>query len=115
MKNYIAIIIFLFSVSFYAQAIEPKYEIEGNKVVATYFHENGKIKQSGNYLNGKVEGIWTMYSDAGQKIAQGEYKDGQKTGKWLFWNNNELNEVDYSDNRIAEIKKWSNQTVVLRN
>ena len=115
MKNIITVIAILFSCSFYAQVIEPKYEIEGSQVIATYFHDNGNIKQTGTYKNGKLEGNWTLYSEAGKKIAQGEYDKGVKTGKWLFWDKNALNEVNYSDNKIAEIKKWSNQTLVLRN
>jgi hypothetical protein len=38
-----------------------------------------------------------------------------KTGKWFFWNKNVLNEVDYADSRVAEVKKWSNETIVQRN
>jgi antitoxin component YwqK of YwqJK toxin-antitoxin module len=115
MKNIITVTAILFATSFYAQAIETKYEIEGNKVIATYFHDNGQVKQTGAYKNGKVEGNWTLYSETGQKMAQGEYSQGKKVGKWLFWDANALNEVDYADSRIAEVKKWSNQTIVLRN
>ena len=115
MKKYIILIVLMLSSLCFAQSIEPKYEIEGNKVIVTYFHDNGQIKQTGSYKNGKVEGNWTLYSESGQKIAQGEYNQGKKIGKWLFWDNKSLNEVDYSDSRIAEVKKWSNQTVVLRN
>jgi hypothetical protein len=27
--------------------------------------------------------------------------DGQKSGKWFFWNDTVLSEVDYSNNQIA--------------
>jgi hypothetical protein len=43
----------------------------------------------------------------------GEYENGQKTGKWFFWTGSTLNEVDYSNSRIADIKKWSNGAVAV--
>ncbi len=115
MKKYIILTVLMLSALGFAQAIEPKYEIDGNLVKATYFHENGNVKQTGFYKNGKVQGNWTSFSENGEKLAQGEYSNGIKTGKWFFWNQNSLNEVDYSDSRIAAIKKWSKETIALRN
>ncbi|WP_394758705.1 toxin-antitoxin system YwqK family antitoxin [Flavobacterium sp.] len=115
MKKYILLTVILFSGVVFAQGIEPKYEIEGNLVKATYFHDNGQVKQVGFYKDGKVEGKWISYNEAGNKLSLGEYTNGEKTGKWFFWDKNSLNEVDYSDSRVAEVKKWSTETVVQRN
>jgi hypothetical protein len=43
----------------------------------------------------------------------GEYADGKKSGKWFFWTGSVLNEVDYSNSRIAEVKKWSKDAVAV--
>lgn len=41
---------------FFAQTEKPVLEKEGNLVKATYYHENGKVKQQGYFKNGKLDG-----------------------------------------------------------
>ncbi|MEO8234291.1 MAG: membrane-binding protein [Flavobacterium sp.] len=115
MKKYIMLTVLMLSGVIFAQPIEPKYEIEGNLVKVTYYHDNGQIKQTGFYKDGKVQGKWVSFTEIGEKLSQGEYNQGVKTGKWFFWNQNTLNEVDYSNNQIAEVKKWSKESLVQRN
>ena len=115
MKKYMILSALILSGVVFAQEIEPKYEIEGNLIKTTSFYENGQIKQVGFYKNGKVQGKWLSFSESGEKLAQGEYNNGIKTGKWFFWNQNTLSEVDYRDSRVAEVKKWSKETLALRN
>jgi hypothetical protein len=45
----------------------------------------------------------------------GEYNEGIKTGKWIFWNNATLSEVDYAESRVASVKTWKEEAVVNRN
>lgn len=111
MKNIIVAFVLLLSGVVSAQQIEPKLEIIDNKVKATYYHENGAVKQQGFYLDGKLHGNWFSYSENGEKQSMGEYYKGVKTGKWFFWTKNTLKEVDYSDNRIAALKNWSNEVI----
>jgi antitoxin component YwqK of YwqJK toxin-antitoxin module len=96
-----------------AQEIKPKYEIVNQMVKATYFYDNGNIKQEGFYKDGKLHGKWISFNEDGSKQALGEYENGTKTGKWFFWNNVTLNEVDYTDSRVADVKTWSRDAVVL--
>jgi hypothetical protein len=42
----------------------------------------------------------------------GQYQNGIKIGKWFFWTGADLTEVDYSDSRIAQVKKWSQGAIV---
>lgn len=112
MKKVVVMAALLISGVFYAQEAQPKYEIVGNEVKATYFHDNGQVKQEGNYLNGKLQGKWISYSENGNKVAIGEYNNGVKVGKWFFWTEDTLNEVDYSDNRVADVRKWSKEVLV---
>ncbi|MEJ1221673.1 toxin-antitoxin system YwqK family antitoxin [Sediminicola sp. 1XM1-17] len=97
---------FIFSLVTYAQTPEPNFVKVGDMVKATYFHENGIVSQSGHFLNGKLHGEWTMYDEKGEKIALGSYVEGQKTGKWFFWQADGLQEVDFVDSRIAEVIQW---------
>jgi antitoxin component YwqK of YwqJK toxin-antitoxin module len=114
MKKYIVLGMLLISGIVLSQTIEPKYEIQGNLVKATYFHPNGKIMQEGFYKDGKVHGKWVSYSENGEKQSLGEYNKGEKTGKWFFWSKNVLSEVDYTDSRVADVKKWSRDALAIR-
>lgn len=96
-----------------AQEIKPKYEIENQMVKATYFYDNGNIKQEGYYKDGKLHGKWVSYNQDGTKQALGEFTNGTKTGKWFFWSDATLSEVDYTDSRIADVKTWSREAIVV--
>ncbi|MFL9838407.1 membrane-binding protein [Flavobacterium sp. ST-75] len=94
--------------------VKPKYELESQTVKATFYYDNGQIKKEGSYnKDGKLHGTWVAYNEDGTKQAIGEYTNGKKTGKWFFWTGSILNEVDYTDSRIADIKKWSKEAVVI--
>lgn len=95
-----------------AQEVKPKHEIQDQMVKSTYYYDNGQVKQEGFYKDGKPHGAWTAYNEDGTKKAMGEYSNGEKTGKWFFWTGTILNEVDYADSRIADVKKWSKDAVV---
>jgi antitoxin component YwqK of YwqJK toxin-antitoxin module len=113
MKKYIVIGAMLISGMIFAQnSVKPKLEAVGNLVKATYVYDNGQVKQEGFYKNGKLQGQWVSYDVNGNKTAVAEYNKGQKVGKWFFWNDAVLSEVDYSDNRVASVKNWKQETVV---
>jgi hypothetical protein len=105
MKKYIIIAAVLISGMIFAQDAKPKLEAVGNLVKVTYFHENGNIQQQGFFKDGKLQGEWT-------KMAIALYDKGEKTGKWFFWNNAVLSEVDYSKNQIASVKNWKHDPLV---
>lgn len=112
MKKVMIAAVLLVSGFSFAQEITPKFEVVDQMVKATYFHDNGVIKQQGMYLDGKLHGKWVAYNEDGTKQSLGEYSNGTKVGKWFFWSENTLNEVDFNDNRIAEVKRWSQETLV---
>ena len=116
MKKYMILGAILVSGVIFAQnEVKPKYEIVNGSVKATYFYEDGKIQQQGFYKDGKLDGKWITYDESGNKKSIGEYASGTKTGKWFFWNNDKLSEVDYSDSRVANVKTWSSDALVNRN
>ena len=108
MKTLLASFAFVLAVSLSAQATEPVFTKVGKQLKATYFHDNGNVAQTGFFLNGKLHGKWVMYDQAGKKIAIGQYHLGKRTGKWFFWKEEGLNEVDYHDNRIVDVVIWKN-------
>ncbi|CAM2829840.1 toxin-antitoxin system YwqK family antitoxin [Flavobacterium frigoris] len=112
MKKYIILGTVLISGMIFAQNTKPQLEAVGNLVKATYHYEDGKVQQVGFFKDGKLEGEWTSYDINGNKTAIAVYDKGQKTGKWFFWNNAVLSEVDYSKNQIASVKNWKHDPLV---
>ncbi|MBL7471872.1 toxin-antitoxin system YwqK family antitoxin [Robertkochia sediminum] len=116
MRTLLFTLAMMFSVvAFAQQEVQPQYEVEGDMVKATYFHENGQIAQTGYYLNGKLQGVWKAYDRDGKKIAMGNYEQGEKVGKWFFWEASTLNEVSYDNSRIATVTQWNNANPVVIN
>ena len=112
MKKIVIAAVLLVSGMMVAQEVKPKYEVVDQMVKATYFYDNGQVKQEGFYLDGKLHGKWVSYNQDGSKQAMGEYTKGDKTRKCFFWNDTALNEVDFADRRMAEVKKWSKEALV---
>jgi antitoxin component YwqK of YwqJK toxin-antitoxin module len=48
------------------------------------YHENGRVKEMGSYLNGKRDGLWNQYTDTGVLLARATFHDGVRQGVWEF-------------------------------
>ena len=109
MKKFVTLLVLVlgFSVAM-AQEKNVKHEKVNSLTKSTYFYEDETIMQTGFYKNGKQTGEWVAYNQEGKKIAIGKYENGKRAGKWFFWSGTELTEVDYSDNRVANVQKWNN-------
>jgi len=116
MKTLLILSVMMLGMITYAQEVKPKFDqLKDGKIEATYFHENGAIAQKGFFLNKKRHGEWTSFDNKGQKTAQAEFKNGQKTGKWFIWNGDKLTEVDYKNNQIAAVNTWVDKDPVASN
>lgn len=117
MKKIVILLVMLCVGFTYAQdKIQPKLEKKGDITIATYFHENGKVQQTGAFdTNGKLHGEWTSFDAEGNKVSIGNYEAGKKVGKWFFWEGDSLKEVDYIDSKIVSVNKWDNKTKVAVN
>ncbi len=116
MKNLLLMLAILFSGVIMAQDVKPTFEKQGDVIKGTFYHDNGEIRQQGFYnKEGKLQGEWKSYDNTGKKISMGQYQNGVKTGKWFFWENEKLSEVNYSDNTIASVTTWSNKSDVVVN
>ncbi len=73
-------------------------------IEAVYYHDNGTISQIGTFnLDRKLHGEWISFSDQGEKIAQGSYENGLRTGTWMFWQDETMKKVEYNNNVVASI------------
>ena len=117
MKKIVLLIVMLSLTFTYAQdIIEPTLDKKGDLIQVTYFHDNGNVEQVGTFnALGKLQGEWVSFDDAGNKTALGNYDNGKKVGKWFFWNDDSLKEVDYIDSRIVKVNQWDNKTKVVIN
>ncbi|MGR7812547.1 toxin-antitoxin system YwqK family antitoxin [Lacinutrix undariae] len=103
----------LFFVSLSFAQDKPKVQIEkqGDLTQATYFHDNGVVEQQGTFNEeGELHGTWTSFDNAGNKVAVGNYNEGAKEGKWFFWTEDTLKEVDYRDSKVASVNQWKQST-----
>jgi len=117
MKNIVSIVLFLFVTVAFTQNVQPpKFEKQGHQTKAIYFHENGRVEQEGYFdKQNKLHGTWTSYNSLGNKVSIGKYHHGLKVGKWLFWTNHSLKEVDFENNIIANVNEWQNKIRVATN
>ena len=76
------------------------------KVEEQHFHENGQLKMSGKFLNGKRDGEWNAYFADGKIQSQGAFKEGKRNGlaKVYFPNGQLRYEGQYENNK--EIGHW---------
>ena len=92
-------------ISFAQQKRDLKLNKDTNLIEVVYYHDNGVISQTGTYtLDGKLQGVWLSFDTEGKKIVSANYDNGKKVGKWYYWNNGTVKEVDYSDNAIANVQ-----------
>ena len=92
-------------ISFGQQKRDLKLNEDTNLIEVVYYHDNGVVSQTGFYtLDGKLQGVWLSFDTEGKKIVSANYDNGKKVGKWYYWNNNTVKEVDYTDNVIANVQ-----------
>ena len=98
----------IFSVStVMAQEIKDTYEVKGDVIEATLYHDNGVVAQTGFYTKeNKLHGEWISYDNEGNKTAVAQYDNGKKVGTWMFYQGETKKEVTYSDSKIAEVTTW---------
>lgn len=66
-------------------------------VPAVYFHKNNQPMATGQFKNNQRTGLWRFFSEAGVKLAENEYAEGQLEGKSItFFPSGEVAEtVEY--------------------
>ena len=108
MKNLMIYVMLLVTAVSFAQGVQPKFvAVENNMIQATYYYDNGQVKQEGEYLNGKLHGKWVSYNEDGTKQTSGEYNQGEKVGTWTFYNAATIKKVAFSNSRVASVNTIS--------
>lgn len=111
MKKLLFALVFMVGAIGFAQDKKVEVEQKGDMYEATYYHDNGEVAQHGFFnAEGKLQGTWKSYDVNGNKVALGNYENGKKTGKWIFWNGDKLTEVDYKNFKMEKVNEWQNKT-----
>ena len=83
-------------------------EQEGKEVIVEekHYHQNGKLKMAGKFVNGKRDGEWKAFFENDQIQSLGTFKNGQRTGlaKIYYPNGNLRYEGFYEKNK--EVGHW---------
>jgi antitoxin component YwqK of YwqJK toxin-antitoxin module len=118
MKNiaFLAMFTLIFSLAQAQSKKEVKLNADTNLYEATYFHENGAVSQKGTFdLSGKLHGEWVSYDETGTPLSIGAYKKGNRTGKWLFYSEDGVKEVEFKNNIVASVNGEDTATRVADN
>ena len=113
MRQMIFMLLMLIGITAFGQEKVVTKTKDKEQLKVVYYHDNGVIHQEGFIKDSKPNGEWKAYNKKGQKIALAHYENGDKVGKWFFWNKGKLIEVDYDDNDIASVKSWKESTQVV--
>lgn len=115
MKKFLSslvILVMMTSISF-AQGKQPTFEKEGDLVKATYFHENGMIKEVGFFKNDKLQDKWVSYTKEGKVKCVAHYDNGKKEGKWYIVGEDSVKEVTYKSNKIVKVQEVEESAISL--
>ncbi|TWT87712.1 MORN repeat variant [Pseudobythopirellula maris] len=68
-----------------------EYELQGEAVrhgLSQHWHPNGQLEQQGEYRMGEKVGRFTYWHANGQKRSEGAYADDKQDGAWVWWHAN---------------------------
>lgn len=118
MKNILSLLVIVLITSVtVAQNKNNTFFLEGDVIVATLYHDNGTVAQTGYYTKeNKLTGEWVSFDQNGNKTAVAQYNNGEKVGTWYFFMDENIKEVNYMDSRISKVVTWkSSDTQVVSN
>ena len=103
----ILIFVFVFGFSFsYGQTTKVERTNAPQVMKFTQINDNGEIAQNGHIHRNKLDGVWESFDAAGNKIAVGNYDNGVKAGTWFFWTDEQLIEVEFTNNKVQDVIYW---------
>jgi hypothetical protein len=61
---------------------------EGDRIKHGSYHsyfDNGQLASQGEYKDGQRDGVWLFFYSNQQKRLEAHYQEGKATGTWVFW------------------------------
>lgn len=115
MKKFYFLAVFFLSVGIFAQdeLSNTVVEKEGNLLKVSMYHDNGQLAQQGFLKNNKLHGKWVRYAQDGSQQCIAFYKKGKREGTWLFWNDDQLTQVEFKENAIVRELTWESSSKIV--
>ncbi len=110
MNKILVLVCFLSLGVMQAQEVESQYEKDGDIIKVTHFYDNGNVKEQGFYKDKLLDGKWVRFDESGKKTVEAYYSKGRKVGKWFVWTKNEVKEVSYENNAVANVQTKNENT-----
>ena len=107
MKKFItALILTLTATGFaFAQENQPTFEKQDDLVKATYYHDNGMVKEVGYFKDDKLHDQWIHYDNTGKISVVANYNNGIKEGKWYIVGEETTKEITYKKNKLIKVEE----------
>ena len=86
----------------FAQEKEPTFEKQDDLVKATYYHDNGMIKEVGYFKDEKLHDQWIRYDNTGKISVVANYDNGIKEGKWYIVGEETTKEITYKREQVDQ-------------
>lgn len=65
-----------------------------------YYHKNGEVAATGNYVDNKKDGKWIYYYENGKKEQEGRFVENELRGEWKwYYQNGQLKRIEYYNNQ----------------
>ena len=80
------------------------YSFSGGRE-ANVYSEQGQVLQTGDFRDGKNHGKWIWYYPNGKKKMEGRFNMGSREGEWFTYNNKEqvLTKSNYKNDKLEGI------------
>ncbi len=79
------------------------------------FYENGIVKDSSNFVAGKLHGFAVIRDMEGNKVIQGNYNYGKKVGDWIYYGENETVDKVLKYDEYGELQNPEELKMILEN
>jgi antitoxin component YwqK of YwqJK toxin-antitoxin module len=88
-----------------SQEKAPTFEKQDDLVKATYYHDNGMVKEVGYFKDNKLHDKWVHYDLSGKITVVASYDNGVKEGTWYIVGENTTKEVTYKENKPIKVEE----------
>ena len=94
--------------------VSKVYWLTDDVVRVVSYHENGKVKEKGGYINGRPHGRWVQFDAEGHRTCRAKFDRGQRTGNWVLRTmDGASHRLSYRNNKLLHGKEYDGQGVLV--
>lgn len=88
-----------------SQEKAPSFEKQGDLVKATYYFDNGQVKEVGFFKGEKLHHQWVTYNQEGNITMVAFYNEGLKDGNWYVVDGDAIKKITYKSNKLILVEE----------